>query len=92
MDVPKGVRRSPKVPEKASNAVFSTAIRRSSAESPGLRKWKMTKFAQCRLRAHVVATSASLVIINIISGVFLRFTGAVLVQLAALAVIMKDCD
>ena len=31
-------------------------------------------------------------IISIISGVFLRFTGAVLVQLAALAVIMKDCD
>jgi hypothetical protein len=31
--------------QNASNAGFSTAIRRSSAESPGLRKPEMTIFA-----------------------------------------------
>ena len=38
--------RQPEIPEIASNAVFCTAIRRSSAESLAVRKTEMTKFAQ----------------------------------------------
>jgi hypothetical protein len=37
--------RQPEMPEIASDAVFSTAIRRSSAESLVVRKSEMTKFA-----------------------------------------------